>query len=71
MSLLFGNMTICLMSVFLSFFLTEDKKVINRKFRAKIQPEDNKTAEDELKKQLNQHEFIKMEIIGQVRAIDI
>ncbi|ODN04620.1 Mismatch repair endonuclease PMS2 [Orchesella cincta] len=36
-----------------------------RRFRAKIAPEDNSTAEEELKKQLSKDMFSRMEIIGQ------
>ncbi|CAL8122911.1 unnamed protein product [Orchesella dallaii] len=37
----------------------------SRRFRAKIAPEDNATAEEELKKQLTKDMFSRMEIIGQ------
>nr|XP_008162803.1 mismatch repair endonuclease PMS2 isoform X2 [Chrysemys picta bellii]XP_042716026.1 mismatch repair endonuclease PMS2 isoform X2 [Chrysemys picta bellii] len=36
-----------------------------RRFRAKISPGDNKTAEDELRKEISKEMFAKMEIIGQ------
>ncbi|XP_061455638.1 mismatch repair endonuclease PMS2 [Rhineura floridana] len=36
-----------------------------RKFRAKISPGDNKTAEDELRKEIRKEMFAKMDIIGQ------
>ncbi|XP_067316641.1 mismatch repair endonuclease PMS2 [Anolis sagrei] len=36
-----------------------------RKFRAKINPGENKTAEDELRKEISKEMFAKMEIIGQ------
>ncbi|XP_076037976.1 mismatch repair endonuclease PMS2 isoform X2 [Oratosquilla oratoria] len=38
---------------------------ITRKFRAKIAPNDNQSAEDELRKELDKASFSKMEILGQ------
>lgn len=35
------------------------------KFRSEIKPETNKSAEEELKKQISKENFEKMEIIGQ------
>ncbi|KAJ3662971.1 hypothetical protein Zmor_007285 [Zophobas morio] len=38
---------------------------IKVRFRSKINPESNKTAEEELRKQISKEDFAKMEIIGQ------
>ncbi|XP_063076666.1 mismatch repair endonuclease PMS2 [Engraulis encrasicolus] len=42
-----------------------DRGLMYRRFRAKISPGENQSAEDELKKEINKDMFKKMEILGQ------
>ncbi|KAK9393142.1 mismatch repair endonuclease PMS2 [Crotalus adamanteus] len=44
---------------------TEGEMLKCRKFRAKISPEENKMAEDELRKEISKEMFAKMDIVGQ------
>ncbi|XP_058013566.1 mismatch repair endonuclease PMS2 isoform X2 [Ahaetulla prasina] len=44
---------------------TEGEMLKFRKFRAKISPEENKTAEDELRKEIRKEMFAKMDVVGQ------
>ncbi|XP_013909697.1 PREDICTED: mismatch repair endonuclease PMS2, partial [Thamnophis sirtalis] len=44
---------------------TEGEMLKFRKFRAKINPGENKTAEDELRKEIRKEMFAKMDVVGQ------
>ncbi|ETE59428.1 Mismatch repair endonuclease PMS2, partial [Ophiophagus hannah] len=44
---------------------TEGEMLKFRQFKAKISPEENKTAEDELRKEIRKEMFAKMDIVGQ------
>jgi DNA mismatch repair protein PMS2 len=43
--------------------------VRSRKFRARIKPDENQSAEQELRKQISKTMFERMHIIGQVRRM--